>query len=328
MDSDVSNVVGTDLKDMISIQKMRDVIKVYQGHTAFAVIGIEHQTDIHYGMPIRSLLYDALEYELQRQHIAKRHRIQKDLKGAEFISGFSKEDRLYPVFTIIVYFGEEPWDGPRSLQELLDIPKEMEPFKGLLLDYRMNLLCINEIEDLDSFKSDLKIVFGVMKYRNNKEAMNELLVENRELLQNLAQDALQAIAVLGKFPEILKYVEENEEGEKDMYHALRELVYDKAKELAEEKAKELAEEKAKELAEEKAKELAEEKAKELAEEMLEAKSKEMEKQMAINHETGIRIFIASSEEEKIPRERILDKLKRWYQISDSEAKKYLAQYAG
>ena len=142
--------------------------------------------------------------------------------------------------------------------------------------------------------------------------MNELLVENRELLQNLAQDALQAIAVLGKFPEILKYVEENEEGEKDMYHALRELVYDKAKELAEEKAKELAEEKAKEL----------------AEEMLEAKSKEMEKQMAINHENGIRIFIASSEEEKIPRERILDKLKRWYQISDSEAKKYLAQYAG
>ena len=319
MDSDISDVFGENPKDMLNIQKIRDVMKVYKDRTAFAVIGIEHQTDIHYGMPIRSLLYDALVYEIQRQQIAKKHKDTKDLRGAEYISGLSKEDRLYPVFTIVVYLGEEPWDGPRSLHELLDIPEEMEPFEKLLMDYRMNLLCINEIEDLNLFGSDLKVVFGIMKYRKNKDAMNALLTENRDLLQNLDWDAVQAIAVLGKFPEILDYVENEEKGEKDMYHALRELVSD----WADERAKEIAEEKAKELAEEKAKVLAEEKLKDLKE----SRIKELEERMATNQEVGIRIFIASNVEDQVPKEKIIDKLKKWYQISEMDANRYLAQYA-
>lgn len=33
-----------------------------------------------------------------------------------------------PLITIVVYFGKEPWDGPRSLKEMLDLnglPKEI-----------------------------------------------------------------------------------------------------------------------------------------------------------------------------------------------------------
>lgn len=40
------------------------------------------------------------------------------------MSGFSHKDRLIPVITMMVYWGSDAWDGPRTLQEILEIPPE------------------------------------------------------------------------------------------------------------------------------------------------------------------------------------------------------------
>ena len=56
---------------------------------------------------------ESTPYHQQWRRAAPRHRQQKDLQGAEYVSGFSKEGKLTPVITIVIYWGKEPWDVPR-----------------------------------------------------------------------------------------------------------------------------------------------------------------------------------------------------------------------
>lgn len=63
------------------IQKYRDHLKsaaiMEDGETAYVLLGIENQTDVNYAMPVRNMLYDALQYVRQVSRIADVHRSQK-----------------------------------------------------------------------------------------------------------------------------------------------------------------------------------------------------------------------------------------------------------
>ena len=72
---------GTDEKDKPTedvIQKYRDVLKssvVMQGSkVSYILLGVENQTDVHYAMPVRNIIYDALQYGKQVADIAARHK--------------------------------------------------------------------------------------------------------------------------------------------------------------------------------------------------------------------------------------------------------------
>ena len=94
------------------VQKYRDLLKsaaiMSDGQTNYLLLGIENQSEIHYAMPVRNALYDALQYSRQIEDTAARHRSQKDYSGhssGEFLSGFFKENRLIPVITLVIFFG-------------------------------------------------------------------------------------------------------------------------------------------------------------------------------------------------------------------------------
>jgi len=48
------------------VQKYRDVLKsmvvMRDARASYILLGIENQTDIHYAMPVRNIIYDALQY--------------------------------------------------------------------------------------------------------------------------------------------------------------------------------------------------------------------------------------------------------------------------
>lgn len=83
-----------------AVEKVRDILKgccvKTAGEVTYLIIGIENQEDMHYAMVVRNMLYDALNYTSQVEQHAKEHRQKKDVTGAEFLSGFSKEDTLVP----------------------------------------------------------------------------------------------------------------------------------------------------------------------------------------------------------------------------------------
>ena len=74
-------------------------------------------------MPVRNIIYDALQYGKQVADIAAKHRASEgDSKGhsrGEYLSGFYKEDKFTPVITLVLHFGANEWDGPLSLHEMM-----------------------------------------------------------------------------------------------------------------------------------------------------------------------------------------------------------------
>lgn len=83
---------------------------MYDGNAIYLVLGIENQSKIHYAMVVKNMVYDSLHYAKQVMEATKSHKGEK-LSGDEFLSGFTKEDKLIPVITLVLYFGAEEWDG-------------------------------------------------------------------------------------------------------------------------------------------------------------------------------------------------------------------------
>ena len=159
------------------VQKIRDVLKqcvlMTDGKFTYLTLGIENQTEIHYAMPVRNMIYDALDYGKQVSETAKKHREKKDWKGsAEFLSGFTKDDKLKPVITLTIYFGSDDWDGPRSLKEMFhEMDEEVMRF---VEDYHIHLIVPKEIEDFSKFNTDLGKVMKYIAISDDKEAMKTL----------------------------------------------------------------------------------------------------------------------------------------------------------
>ncbi|MBO5352837.1 MAG: transposase, partial [Lachnospiraceae bacterium] len=81
-----------------AIEKIRDLLKTCTIKSAdgvtYLIIGVENLTDIHYAMAVRGMVQDSLNYAAQVEAYARKHRVEKDLRGEEFLSGFAKEDKL------------------------------------------------------------------------------------------------------------------------------------------------------------------------------------------------------------------------------------------
>jgi len=207
--------------------RFRDVKMRLKNGVVLRILAIENQDYVDYAMPFRCMEYDSLEYGRQVQELKDRNRQQKDLTGAnEWLSGIKKTDRLNPVYTVCVYHGEEAWDGPRTLREMMDFGDDADGMSGLFEDYSMRLFCVNEQEDFDMFHTELKEVFTALKYRRDKAGMQKLLEEN-EAYRHLDRDSLRTLSVLLKRPDIweerTKYMSKNgEQEEYDMCLAMRE----------------------------------------------------------------------------------------------------------
>ena len=71
-----------------TIQRRRDIAMKASLGACFIAACCEAQGGVHYGMPVRVLTYDALDYTEQLTDIQKEHRKKKDLtKSPEFLSG-------------------------------------------------------------------------------------------------------------------------------------------------------------------------------------------------------------------------------------------------
>lgn len=104
--------------------KIRDLVRKTAFGINFAVIGIENQNNIDYTFPVRAMSYDVGEYEKQLKCIRRRLRRKgKDgqhLTAAEYLCGFQKDIRLYPVVTFVLYYGKDEWDAATDLHGMLD----------------------------------------------------------------------------------------------------------------------------------------------------------------------------------------------------------------
>lgn len=163
--------------------KERDTVKYISAKTdntaTYLIVGIEHQSDIDYTMPMRTMLYDALQYDKQKQEIEAEHRTYK------------KNDKLLPVITIVLYFGSKPWDGPMRLHDMLQI--DNPALLQYIADYPLHLIDphrMNE-EALEQFQTNAREVLTFIKHAKNKKKVLELVQEERfKKLDSLAAEVI------------------------------------------------------------------------------------------------------------------------------------------
>ena len=159
-------------------QKMRDVLKLCtirrSKKATFVLLGIEAQDRISYVMPVRDCLYDALNYTAQIEAIRKEHMVKGDLKnGAEYLSGFTKKDRILPVITLCICFDKAKWDGPRSLSDMF--ARTDTELIRYVNDYRLNLITPAEINDAGKFASELGLVMEFIQNADDREWMRDIM---------------------------------------------------------------------------------------------------------------------------------------------------------
>ena len=157
-----------------SAQKHRDLLKfaamMQDSHANYVILGVENQMEVHYAMPVRNMVYDALQYDKQVAMIAAANRRNKRFfsgtmrNNGEFLSGFLRTDKILPVITLTLYFGTEPWDGPLSLREMYDINDSK--LLDFVPDYRVQLIqpmTLSE-DDFEKFHTSLREVLQTIKY--------------------------------------------------------------------------------------------------------------------------------------------------------------------
>lgn len=68
------------------------------------ILGIEDQSKVHYSMPIRKMLYDALEYSSELSAIGN-NQDKTEWTVDERLSGIKKDTKITPIVTVVFYTG-------------------------------------------------------------------------------------------------------------------------------------------------------------------------------------------------------------------------------
>ena len=145
-------------KQAQAVQKYRDILKMPTVMTddkaAYVLFGVEAQTDIHYAMPVRNVIYDALQYGRQVTEISKRNRKNSGQTMAVTDKGL-----------------------------LQHIP-----------DYRIKLIDPAGIDsdEMDKFHTSLREVLSYIKYSKDADKLAEYMNHNQRM-EHLEVGAAQVI---------------------------------------------------------------------------------------------------------------------------------------
>lgn len=135
-------------------EQMRDVVKLWKNcNIGLALIGVENQTKSDKDMPFRIIGYD----------------------GAAYRGQLKKDNKRYPVVTLVLYFGDKEWNCSTSLKDCFEPPlpdnEVTEALKKYINDYNANVFDIGSLsdEEVQLFRSDFRVVANFfVKRRRNK----------------------------------------------------------------------------------------------------------------------------------------------------------------
>ena len=164
------------------VERVRDVVKTSDFGISFRIIlGVEEQTDIHYYMPVRDMLMDAISYDSQCRRIASNAKEKGE--NFQYSNGVPKGTHIMPVISLILYVGSKKWDGPTQLYDMFDIPEDRREWaKQYIRNYPINLIDARHMseEQINQFQGDLKAFFSVLPNRFNTKNLKGVIAKHRE----------------------------------------------------------------------------------------------------------------------------------------------------
>ena len=156
----------------------------------YMILGIENQSYMDRFMPARVMIYDALTLHTQMQAFKAENK--PGHSSSQFLSGVSSEAKLKPVITAVCYFGTKPWDGPRSLHEILELKNPK--LKAFVPDYPICIIDPHTLSDaqLEVLDTSLREVFMCIKASQDRKKLKEI-VNSSARFQHVDPDAANLI---------------------------------------------------------------------------------------------------------------------------------------
>ena len=198
-DSESSIIIQGKTNSSTGIQKYRDITMLWKKGADLSVLAIENQNKVHYAMPVRTMLYDSLSYADQIRLLWKNREPEENYTQEEFLSRFRKSDSIFPVISLVFYYGLEPWDASTDLYGMFKQNKLFHSnplLKQYIPNYPLNLIDAGNIESLERFRSDLHLIFGMLKYKDNTNDLKTYVTKHKDYFGNVDVETYQAMGAL------------------------------------------------------------------------------------------------------------------------------------
>ena len=142
----------------------RAVIKS-DGKKTYLLLGIENQTKVDKYMILRVMGYNYFSYYNQL------HNIEKNKKNVKM--------KLYQVITLVIYFSDKKWTGPKDLHSLLDINDSC--IEKYIPNEKLNIIEPYSMDNEDFIKlnKELSMLFKFIKNSGNKDNLEKLIYDNK-----------------------------------------------------------------------------------------------------------------------------------------------------
>lgn len=226
-DSESSVIMEDSVQKEKGVQRYRDIVMRWNRGIDLAILACENQEKVHYAMPVRAMVYDGLTYTDQIRQLWRTRDESLKVTEEEFLSKFRKEDKIFPVISLVFYYGSESWDGSEDLYGMLYQGEEIrkqEILKSFIPNYHINLIDAGKIENVERFQTDLQVVLGMLKYRKRKLELRKYVNNHKDFFENVELETYQALRALLHSEKVLKGLvsRENKKEAVNMCEALEE----------------------------------------------------------------------------------------------------------
>jgi len=198
-------------------EKRRDIVKADKsGHCYHLIFDLENQDRIDYTMPVRIMGYDFASDEKQiREIVAENKRIEDH----HVMDRLQENQKLAPVISLVLYWGQETWKSPRCLHDMLEFPRGTEDvIKPLIPDYPMNLVCMASLteEERRGLTTDVRLLADYVANRKDPKKAKNILRDGFHRIRHGKETltALSAIAGDRRYHQMIKVWEEESQKEK------------------------------------------------------------------------------------------------------------------
>lgn len=195
---------------------VRDVIFLWKTKEYRIYLAIENQLVEDLTMPYRSAVYDVKSYESQIRTLKRNHSQAKDLKDSlEVISRITREDRLIPCITFVIYYGQAEWQHHKSLKDMFGYEQINN---ANILENSLNLVQICK-DDPDRYANrDVQICINIVQlmFKKNLETIK------KKYRQKINKEVVMMVCALTGSRRLESIINKEEGDEIDMCKAIEE----------------------------------------------------------------------------------------------------------
>ena len=122
--------------------------------------------------------------------------------------------RLVPIVTAVLYWGQKSWHGPLCLHDMLEFPEDKEEvIKPYVANYPMNLIDLSNVpkETRERMTSDFRLVLDYLACKNNPEEMKAFMANKERVICHPEEflDTMSEVASDGRYKMIKEQMRAN-----------------------------------------------------------------------------------------------------------------------